>query len=692
MKTFTQGRIVVSLLVLFFCACLLTAQQAPPPAPAPAPTSPAEAKALAYYHYTLAHLYEDLAGDFAHSDYLRKAIEEYKEALKYDPDSTELTVDLADAYRRSGRIREAVLEAQQLLKNNPDNLSAHRLLGRIYFQTLGEPQPGAPPKQTLALAIEEYENIARLAPDDTDALLVLARLYRMSNDLPHAEATLKKLLSVEPQSETGLAALALLYSDQGDYQKAIDLLQGAAGGSSSSRLMASLAYAYEQAGDFAHAVETYRRALQHDKENLDLRRRLAESLLRADRPDEALAEYQAVLDADPEDAQSYLRLSQIYRHQRRFPEARAALDKAKELAPDNLEIGFNESLMEEAQGEFRKAIAVLSEMVARMTRASGQYSPDEMQSRGLVLERLGILYRQTEAYDEAVQVFKLMLELDEQGAQRAYGQTAEIYRQARQLDTALATVRQGLERFPEDRDLKLQLASLLGDNGELEPAVTLARSLLANTPEDRPLHLALAQIYQVNKHFPEAEAEVTEAEKLSQSSGERETALFLRGAIFERQKKYAPAEEQFRQALAINPESAATLNYLGYMFADQGVKLEESVKLIQRALTLDPYNGAYLDSLGWAYFKLNQLDQAEAYLLRAVERVSHDPTVQDHLGDLYYKSGRLHLAEKAWERSREEWQRTPPTEYDAEAFARVEDKLKRVKVRLAQETPKKPPK
>lgn len=692
-------RLLVSFLGLLFCALGVSAQQAPPPAATPAPASPpsseqeaAEAKANAYYHFTLAHMYEEMAGDFAHSEYLRKAIEEYKEALKYDPASTELTIDLADAYRRSGRIREAVLEAQQLLKNNPDNLAAHRLLGRIYFQTLGEQQPGAPPKQTLSLAIQEYESITRLASQDTDALLVLARLYRMNNDLANAEATLKKLLAVEPQSETGLAALALLYSDQGDYQKAIGLLQGAAAGSSSARVMASLAYAYEQSGDFAHAIETYRHALQRDQDNLDLRRRLAESLLHADRLDEALSEYQAILQADPDDAQSELRLSQIYRHQRRFPEARAALEKAKQLDPDNLEIGFNESLLEEAQGEFRKAIAVLSEMVAKMTRASGQYSAEEMQSRSIVLERLGVLYRQTEDFDDAVQVFKLMLELDEAGAQRGFGQIAETYRQAHQVEAALAAARQGLERFPEDRDLKLQLASLLSDHGELEPALALARSLLNNSPDDRPVHLALAQIYQMNKRFSEAEAEVTEAEKLSRIPSERETALFLRGAIYERQKKYDLAEQQFRQVLEINPESAVTLNYLGYMFADQNMRLEEAVKLIQRALEFDPYNGAYLDSLGWAYFRLNQLEQAETYLLRAVERISHDPTIQDHLGDLYYKTGRLPLAEKAWERSREEWQRTPPTEYDPEAVAKLEDKLKRLKVRLAQETQKKPPK
>lgn len=660
----------------------------PPPA---VEVQQTETRALAYYHFTLGHMYERLAGQFRRSDYLRRAIEEYEEALKYDPNSSELIVRLAQAYHRSGRIRQAVLETKQVLEENPDDLAAHRLLGRIYYQTLGDLDPDAPPQRTLALAIEEYEHIARLAPDDTESLLVLARLHRMNNDLSSAEATLKKLLAVEPQSENGLAALAQLYSDQGEYQKAIELLQGAADQTPSSRVLASLAYAYEEAGDLDGAIRTYRQALHRDKEDIALRRRLADTLLRANRLEEALTEYRVVAEADKDDAETLLRLSQIYRHQRRFDEARAALNRAKELAPGGLEIAFNEALLEEAQGNFQAAIAVLSEMLARMTNSSGDYGEQEKRSRGIVLERLGTLYRQTENFSEAVDVFRLMLSLDESAARRGYAQMAETYRQARQLDDALATIQQALERFPDQRDLKLQYAGLLSERGHLEQAVQLARGLLTDTPDDQQIYLTLAQIYERHKRFPEAEAAVQEAEKLSQFPAQLEYIRFLRGALYERQKKYQAAEEQFRQVLEINPDSAITLNYLGYMFADQGMNLEESVELIQRALEIEPYNGAYLDSLGWAYFRLGQLDLAEKYLLQAVERLSRDPTIHDHLGDLYYASGRLRLALEAWERSRQEWQRTPATEFDAEAFARLEDKLQRLKVRLAQETKKKKP-
>ncbi|MBI4466464.1 MAG: tetratricopeptide repeat protein [Acidobacteria bacterium] len=686
---------LVSLLAVLLGTLLTASAQNSPPAAAPSAASTvADARAQAYYHFTLAHMYDEMAELFRRSDYQRRAIEEYKEALKYDPGSAQLVVELADAYRRGGRIREAVLEARQLLETDPDNLAAHRLLGHIYLQTLGELQPGAPaePQQTLPLAIEEFEHITRLAPGDTEALLNLARLYRMNNDLAQAEAALKKLLGVEPQSETALAALALLYSDRGQYQKAIDLLQEAAAGSPSGKLLASLAYAYEQANDFDNAIQTYRRAFEQDEDNLELRRRLAESLVRADRLEEALSEYRALAEVDPEDPQTQLRLSQVYRHLGRFPEARAALEKAKQLAPDSLEMAFNESFLYEAQGDFRGAIAVLSEMVARMTQASADYDEQERHSRSIVLERLGTLHRQTEAYEEAVQVFELLLPLGEEEARRGYAQIIETQRQARQFDAAVARARQGLERFPEDADLKLQLATLLGDRGELERGVELARSLLDASPADRQIYLALAQIYERNKRFPEAEAAVAEAEKLSQPGVEMEYVHFLRGALYERQKKYDLAEEQFRKVLAMNPESAVTLNYLGYMFADQGMKLEESVELLERAVKIEPYNGAYLDSLGWAYFRLNQLGKAEEYLRRAVERISRDPTIHDHLGDLYYKLGRLDLAEKAWERSREEWERTPKTEFDSDAFARLEAKLRDLKSRLAQETQTKPPK
>src|ERR671935_1547634 len=120
----------------------------------------------------------------------------------------------------------------------------------------------------------------------------------------------------------------------------------------------------------------------------------------------------------------------------------------------------------------------------------------------------------------------------------------------------------------------------------------------------------------------------------------------------------------FKRVLSMEPQNSMALNYLGYMLADRGVRLEEALGYIKKAVQLDPANGAYLDSLGWAYFRLGNYDIAEEQLRKASERMGSDPTVQDHLGDLYQKTGRLKLAAAHWERALEEWNKTVPAEVD----------------------------
>src|ERR1700676_1806228 len=112
-------------------------------------------------------------------------------------------------------------------------------------------------------------------------------------------------------------------------------------------------------------------------------------------------------------------------------------------------------------------------------------------------------------------------------------------------------------------------------------------------------------------------------------------AGFMLGAIFDRQKKYDQAEEQFRQVIQANPRNPTALNYYGYMLADRGIRLDEATDMIKRALAEDPNNAAYQDSLGWAYFKQNKLTEAEEFLRKAAASEGHDPTILSHLGDLY---------------------------------------------------------
>ena len=120
------------------------------------------------------------------------------------------------------------------------------------------------------------------------------------------------------------------------------------------------------------------------------------------------------------------------------------------------------------------------------------------------------------------------------------------------------------------------------------------------------------------------------------------------------------------------------------MLADLNSHLEEALALIKKAIALDPQNGAYLDSLGWAYFRLGNYDLAEENLRKAADKTPNDATVQDHLGELYAKTARLKLAATHWERALDEWNKSVPGDVDQQDVARVQKKLETTKVKLAQ--------
>jgi tetratricopeptide (TPR) repeat protein len=160
----------------------------------------------------------------------------------------------------------------------------------------------------------------------------------------------------------------------------------------------------------------------------------------------------------------------------------------------------------------------------------------------------------------------------------------------------------------------------------------------------------------------------------------------MRGAMFERMKKFAESEAEFKKAIDLNPKNASALNYLGYMLADRNVRLQEAYSLIARALDLEPQNGAFLDSMGWVYFRMGKLIEAETYLLRALEKAGRDPAIHDHLGDVYSRQGKLKEAIAQWERSLKAWESSSPGDVDQTEIAKVTKKLEGAKVRLAKES------
>jgi len=652
----------------------------------PAQSSPHKFdRGAAYYHYAVAHMYEEQVTVYGRSELANKAIEEYRLAIEADPSSEFLTSGLAELYVKTGRIRDAVMEAQDIIKRDPNNLEAHKLLGRIYLRSLGDMPGGNGSDNVLKLAIEQYEQIVKIEPNSVDNHLLLGRLYRLNNDLQKSESELKTAVKLDPSSEEAVTTLAILYTDEGDTAHALQVLSSVPDAGRSAKLYSALGSTYEQRKEYKNAIDAFKKAIQLDRDNLDAIRGLAENLMNDGQTEAALEQYKVIADANPEDAQTYLRIGEIYRRQGKYDQALESLKKADTMVPDSLEVPYNMAAVYQAQGRYEEALKLLQDLVKKTEKPDTSYSQSDRNNRAIFVERLGMVYRDQENYPAAVETFRKMLTLGDENAKRGYQDIIDTYRESKQWAQATATAREAVQKLPNDREVRMVLDAQLADTGEADKALADVRSLLNGKPEDREIYITLAQMNTRLKRWNQAEEALNKAESLSTTAEDKEYVYFLRGSTYEREKKYDEAETEFKKVLSIHPQSAVVLNYLGYMNADRGVRLDESLNYIKQAVNLDPANGAYLDSLGWAYFRLGKYDLAEENLTRASSHMGKDPTVQEHLGDLYQKTGRLKLAAAHWERAIEEWSKTVAPEVDSEAVAKVQQKLDAAKVRIAKE-------
>ncbi|HWB96465.1 MAG TPA: tetratricopeptide repeat protein [Bryobacteraceae bacterium] len=653
-------------------------------------TTQAPNRAQAYYHLALAATYEDDAMSEGRPEDVTHAIEEYKLALDADPNSAELSNALADLYFRTGSIRQAEVTAHNLLKTSPDDIDAHKLLGRIYLRQLGESQNGvsssSPAGNALDQAIAEFERIVALQPRSVEDRMVLGQLYSVKHQPDKAEAEFKSAQAIEPESEDVVLNLARLYAESGDIQKSVQAIEAVPESDRTPKMEFTLGAAYEQLKKPKDAIAAYERAEDMqpgDPRTIDA---LAQALYNNDQFDEALKQYKELAEADPENNQPLIRISEIQRRQGKYEEALASIEKALKIDSTSLEAGYNEGLLLDVLGRFDEAAQAYQKMVDLTSHANGAYTDEEKNNRSIFLGRLGAVYLEQNKTDQAIAAYQKMIELGGDNAVRGYQGEVDAYQTAKQFDKAIEVSQKAVEANPKNRDMKLILAGELADQGKPDDGLAMAKSLLNGSAEnDKTVWFAIGQINIRLKRWKDAEDAFNKAEPLATKKDDRTYLLFLRGELADREKRMDQAEQFFRQALELDPSNAMTLNYLGYMLADKGIRLREALKLIRQAVDIEPMNGAYLDSLGWVYFKLGQYELAEDNLRQAVQRDQTDPTVHEHLGDLYEKTGRIRLAAAQWELSLAEFAKSSPADIDPGDVTKVQKKLESARVRLAKE-------
>lgn len=612
----------------------------------------------------------------AEPDRAEEALDLFERAVAADPDAPFLRIGLAEflagKLRRFDEAVEHTAVAYRLAPDDVDVLRAHAealvSLPRGSGSELGE---------VLDQAIEALENLRRLAPSDIDGMMLLYRIRERLEEYEEAASVLEELVSYHNghRQLQGMLVDAFRRAGQDDRAEEVQNEMLRLDGLTLETRM-ELAQRESQRGNHTEAIELLEGAVAEQPESIQVRGALAEEYFRR-----GVARGRTPRQRADDLAEALERLRALPRGARGNPAAR--LLEARILAESEQRSEAIE-LFEDLRRESRDDPRIVREMVPLLMR-EGEWSRIRDIGQSLV-------DRADRSTAEGAQSGDLGLSL-----------VVEALRQLGELDRALAVLEAEEKRAGASAELVLSQAELLAEAGRKRRAMAaLRRDVVANDrllrenddgEAELPALLKKARLYfdlgadrlasrvyedlassgdvrrlmlvaescREQGRFGEAIPFLLRA--LTRIEAGAETGLdigkdalraalrFQLGEAYERSRRYDEAADQFRAVLALQPENSHAMNYLGYMWADNGENLEQALELIRRAVDLDPNNGAFVDSLGWALFRLGEFEQARRHLERANQLVPRDSTILEHLGDVYVALGDPQRAREAYEQA-----------------------------------------
>jgi tetratricopeptide (TPR) repeat protein len=232
---------------------------------------------------------------------------------------------------------------------------------------------------------------------------------------------------------------------------------------------------------------------------------------------------------------------------------------------------------------------------------------------------------------------------------------ADLYESVKKPQMAIKAYERVPASSPLRRNAQIQLAIDLDAADRTDEAIKILKGVTADDPKDIEAVMALGNIERGRKKFADCVATYSQGIDILPKAADKNTWVYYyyRGICEERDKQWNKAEADMRKALELQPEQPHVLNYLGYSWIDQGINLDEGMKMIKRAVDQRPDDGYIVDSLGWAYYRIGNYEDAVKNLERAIDLKPEDPTINDHLGDAYWRVGRTLEAKFQWAHARD---------------------------------------
>lgn len=598
----------------------------------------------------------------------RQAKQALQKAVELDPKLAEGYTALAELAKNTSPfdIEESISLANIAVKLDKNNFGGHQILAQLYtFKS--QLNRGALDIVSAQKAIAEWKEIARLDPRNAEAYAFLSELYARTNNTDEGIAALRKWVSAAApissgfygrifqgetlhpenaslklgkalvkakQTREAIEIFSFLVADNPDNEEAVEALQQTV--ESADQNSAAL------------AIEALQQAVYANSENTSLVILLAQVQARNGKIDEAakiLQETTAKIAEKDKTSAAYLQvvLGDIYVQKDRTDDAVKAFQNALTIRG----IDNSEAILDDER-DF--AIRVFGKIIEVYKKAN---RPNEAKA---VIERARIVLGKNDLFADKTLI--------------------SFYRQTGKKSEALQAIRSLRAKNADDYALLRLEATTLTEMGKVDEAVNLVKPLIGkkvSSPkivtapnigadenilsvgspmyDDFSNYLFISNLYSQAKRGREAVEAVKQALTTAQSPDRKEIAKLTLASVQQSNGDFQGAETTLREILKQSPQNPIALNNLGYFLAERGEKLYEALDLIKKAVELNPTNPSYLDSLGWAYFKLGRLDEAETNLKNALRFDDSSSTIQEHLGDVYQKQGKLDAAKLAWQKA-----------------------------------------
>ncbi len=546
---------------------------------------------------TSATIYSQLARNYERIKDYKMASRFARRALALDPDLIQLRYRLVNWLETASEQAEAAIELEILLQHEPDNWPLYSHLARTYMD-LG---------QTERLS-GLFERLLKSQSTPTHVRVNVAYILSRSGYGDQAEEVFEQVLESDPQQEDAWIGMAELSLSKGDREKGLEYYRSAAKAIPDRSLaLYELAQMLVTPADLDMVLP---------EEDVGFLYRLGKVLLDLKKSELAARVFESIVRLKPPTVEPWLDSARYYINQNEYDKADSILHEAIQTMPDSVKLYLFRGAALEKDQRFDDATQVYENGLERL--------PSEVK----LYQYLGSGYEQQERWEDAIEVYK-----------------------------------RGLLHVEEPAPLHVSWGFALGRQQRWQEAIAQYRVAAAadSTHSDAFLRWGIA--LESLRRWDEAIEKLSHAARLDSTNTH---ALFYLGSCLEQasrvlddDKYFERAGETFVRLIEMKPEDAYALNYLGYMYAERGIHLEEAVVLLNKAVALEPENGAFFDSLGWAHYRLGHLEQAEHYLQKALEQVTHEASdheeeqavILDHAGDVARALGKDREAAEHWRKA-----------------------------------------